>query len=214
MTTAGLIPPLVLSTSRQEAAELGGGEQAQQALQLASMGGGGVELEGKSASIKSISDSIQSSNACSFSSCSISLLSRLRSICRSISLSSSSLSRLSLSGSRRQLRIDKNERKGESDEPDAPLLLHGDEASEEVYVVIGGEQRNESNHKASDSLKHGWRIDREATRLGLHWRTGDQSRSPKRQSKTVVRAYQSRQVDRAHVSPRSATPPATPTRRP
>jgi len=147
MTTAGLIPPLVLSTSRQQAAELGAAEQGQQALQLASMGGGGVEVEGKSASIKSISDSIQSSNACSFSSCSISLLSRLRSICRSISLSSISLSSISLSsislssislsrishsGSRRQLSVVlkwraglqssvKNERKGEIDEPDAPL---------------------------------------------------------------------------------------------
>ncbi len=160
---------------------------------MASMGGGGVELEGKSASIKSISDSIQSSNACSFS---------------------SSILLCSATGSRRQLSIDKNEWKQESDEPDALLLLHGDEASEEVDVVIGGEQRNESNHKASDSLKHGWRIDREATRLGLHWRTGDQSRSPKRQSKAIVRAYHARQVGRAHVSPRSAKPPATPTRRP
>jgi len=39
----------------------------QEALKLASMGGGGVDVEGKSASIKSISDSIQSSMACCLS---------------------------------------------------------------------------------------------------------------------------------------------------
>ncbi|MFW6732755.1 MAG: hypothetical protein ACODUE_13650 [Synechococcus sp.] len=37
--------------------------ELQEAVKLASMGGGGVEVEGKSASIKSISDSIQSSMA-------------------------------------------------------------------------------------------------------------------------------------------------------
>jgi hypothetical protein len=61
------------------------------------------------------------------------------------------------------LSIDKNEWKRERDEPDAPLLLHADDVPEDVDVVIGGEQRNESNHKASDSLKHGWRVDREPT---------------------------------------------------
>ena len=72
MTTSGLIPPLVLSTSHQQAEDLGAGEQFQEALQLASMGGGGVEVEGKSASIKSISDSTQSSKAsCSSSQASL-----------------------------------------------------------------------------------------------------------------------------------------------
>jgi len=175
MTDAGLIPPLVLSTSHQQAEDLGAGEQFQEALQLASMGGGGVEVEGKSASIKSISDSIQSSMACCLSSSSICL--------------SSSLSRLSLSGSRRQLSIRKNERKGESDEPDAPLLLEGEDVAGEVDVVIGGEERNEGNHKASASFKHSWRVDREAARPGLHRRTGHQSRSPKRQLKIPVRLY-------------------------
>ena len=92
--------------------------------------------------ITSISDSIQSSKASSLSSC------------------------ISLSGSRRQLSIrfaeacgyDKNEWKRDNDEPDAPLLLQADEAPEDFDVVIGGEQRNESNHKASDSLKHSRRI--------------------------------------------------------
>ncbi len=139
------------------------------------MGGGGIEVEGKSASIKSISDSIQSSMACCLSSSSICL--------------SSSLSRLSLSGSRRQLSIDKNERKGESDEPDTPLLLEGEDVAWEVDVVIGGEERNEGNHKASASFKHSWRVDREAARPGLQRRTGHQSRSPKRQLKILVRLY-------------------------
>ncbi len=177
---------MAASTSRQQAEELGAGEQLQEALELASVTGGGVELEVKSASIKSISDSIQSSNACSLSS--------------SCSFRSSSLSRISLSGSRRQLSVApkwraalgssvKNEWKRESDEPDAPLLLHGDEASKEGDVVIGREQRNESNHKASDSLEHGWRIDRETTRLGPHWGRGHQFRSPNQQSLKMVRLY-------------------------
>jgi hypothetical protein len=155
-------------SSRQQAAELGGGEQLQEALKLASMGGGGVEVEGKSASIKSISDSIQSSKACCLS---------------------SQASALSVSGLRRQLSVDKNERKGESDEPDSPLLLEGEDVAREVDVVIRGEDRNEGNHKASDSFKHSWRVDREAAGLGLHRRTGHQSKSPERQFKTLVRPY-------------------------
>jgi hypothetical protein len=72
-------------------------EQTQQSLELAAVVGGAVELEGKSASIKSISECIQSSNAISFSIC---------------------ILRCSAAGSRRQLSIRKNERKGERDEPD------------------------------------------------------------------------------------------------
>jgi len=182
-----LIPPLVLSTSRQQAEELGGGEQLQEALKLASMGGGGVEVEGKSASIKSFSDSIQSSKACCLS---------------------SQASALSVSGLLRQLSVApkwravlhesiKNERKGESDEPDAPLLLEGEDVAREVDVVIRGEDRNEGNHKASDSFKHSWRVDREAAGLGLHRRTGHQSRSPEWQFKTLVRPYCCGQVGAA-----------------
>ena len=44
---------------------------------------------------------------------------------------------ISLAGSRRQLSIRKNERKGGSDEPDAPLLLEREPAVGEVDVVIG-----------------------------------------------------------------------------
>jgi len=167
---------LVASTSLKQAEELGAAEQLQEALKFASMGGGGVEVEGKSASIKSISDSTQSSKA---------------------SCSSSQASSLSVSGLRRQLRIDKNERKGESDEPDAPLLLEGEDVAGEVDVVIGGEERNEGNHKASASFKHSWRVDRETARHGLHRRTGHQSRSPEWQFKTLVRPYCCGQVGAA-----------------
>ena len=126
-------------------------EQRQQSLERAAIAGGGVELEGKSASIKSISECIQSSNAISFSIRSISLLSCFvlcfeRSIC------------ISLAGSRRQLSIDKNERKGESDEPDAPLLLERELAEGEVDVVIGGKQSNQANNTANKGFQQGFAV--------------------------------------------------------
>ena len=111
-------------------------EQVQQSLEFAAVVGGGVELEGKSASIKSSSECIHSSNTLSLFSCSISL--------------SSCFSRISLAGSRRQLSIDKNERKGESDEPDAPLLLERELAVGEGEVVIGRKQSNQANNAADD----------------------------------------------------------------
>ncbi len=110
-------------------------EQAQQSLECAAIVGGGVELEGKSASIKSISDSIHLSNASSFSSCFV--LCSERSIC------------ISTTGSRRQLSIDNNERKGGSDEPDTPLLLERELAVGEGDVVVGGEKSNQANNAAS-----------------------------------------------------------------
>ena len=116
-------------------------EQVQQSLEFPAVVGGGVELEGKSASIKSISECIQSSNASSFSICTLPFFS-----C-SISLSSC-FSRISLAGSRRQLSIRKNERKGGSDEPDTPLLLERELAVGEVDVVIGGEKSYQANNAA------------------------------------------------------------------
>jgi hypothetical protein len=110
-------------------------EQAQQSLEFAAVRRGGVELEGKSASIKSISECIQSSNASSFSSC--------------FERFSSSFSRISLAGSRRQLSIRKNEQKGDSEEPDAPLLLEREISAWEVDVVIGRKQTNQANNGAS-----------------------------------------------------------------
>ena len=119
-------------------------EQVQQSLERAAIAGGGVELEGKSASIKSISECIQLSNASSFSSCFV--LCSERSIC------------ISLAGSRRQLSIDKNERKGESDEPDAPLLLERELAEGEVDVVIGGKQSNQANNTANKGFQQGFAV--------------------------------------------------------
>ena len=105
-----------MSSTAVKLSQLRAVEQAQQSLEFAAIVGGGVELEGKSASIKSISECIHLSNAISFSICTLPFFS-----C-SISLSSC-FSRISTAGSRRQLSIRKNERKGDSDEPDAPLLL-------------------------------------------------------------------------------------------
>jgi hypothetical protein len=119
-------------------------EQAQQSLQGAAVARGGVELEGKSASIKSSSECIQSSNASSLSSC--------------FERFSSCFSRISLAGSRRQLSIRKNERKGESDEPDAPLLREGENSAWEGDVVIGREQSDQANNTANDGLQQGFAI--------------------------------------------------------
>ena len=113
-------------------------EQAQQSLEFAAVVGGGVELEGKSASIKSSSKCIQSSNSSFFS---------------------SSFSRISLAGSRRQLSIRKNERKGESDEPDTPLLLDWELAVEEVVVIVGRKQSNQANDSANKGFQEGFAIE-------------------------------------------------------
>ena len=127
-------------------------EKAQQSLEFAAIAGGGVELEGKSASIKSSSECIQSSNAISLSICAVSFLSCFvlsfeRSIC------------ISTTGSRRQLSIRKNERKGESDEPDAPLLLERELAVGEVDVVIGRKQSNQANNTADKGFEQGFAVE-------------------------------------------------------
>ena len=104
-----------MNSTAKEIGHLRTVEQAQQSLEFAAVACGGVELEGKSASIKSISECIQLSNASSLSSCFV--LCSERAIC------------ISTTGSRRQLSIRKNERKGESDEPDAPLLGEGENSA-------------------------------------------------------------------------------------
>ncbi|MCP9886990.1 hypothetical protein KBY96_03445 [Cyanobium sp. ATX 6A2] len=131
-----------------EISQLRAVEQVQQSLELASVVGAGVELEGKPASIKSSSDSIQARIALSFLSCSVSFSScfpRLR--------DASIL--ISTSGSRRQLSIDKNERKRERDEPHAPLLGEVDSAVGDVDVVIRGEQGNQGNDGAKQGFHDG-----------------------------------------------------------
>jgi hypothetical protein len=66
---------------------------------------------------------------------------------------------ISTTGSRRQLSIRKNERKGESDEPDAPLLGQGELAVGEVDVVIGGEERNQANNSANNGFQQGFAVE-------------------------------------------------------
>ena len=127
-----------MNSTAKEFGHLRAVEQAQQSLEFAAVTCGGVELEGNPALIESISESIQSSNALSFLSCSISLSSCFvlcseRSIC------------ISTTGSRRQLSIRNNERKGDNDEPDAPLLLDRELAVGEGDVVIGGEESDQAN---------------------------------------------------------------------
>ena len=129
-----------MSSTAKQLGHLWAVEQTQQSLECAAIVGGGVELEGKSASIKSISECIQFSNASSFSSCFV--LCTERSIC------------ISTAGSRRQLSIRKNERKGGSDEPDTPLLLERELAVGEVDVVIGGEKSNQANNAANNGFQN------------------------------------------------------------
>ncbi|MEA5422639.1 hypothetical protein [Synechococcus sp. CCY9202] len=133
-----------MTSTAKQLSHLRAVEQAQQSLEFAAVACGGVELEGKSASIKSSSECIQSSNASSLSSCFERFL--------------SSFSRISLAGSRRQLSIRKNERKGESDEPDTPLLGERERLSWEVDVVIGGEQSDQANNTANDGLQQSFAI--------------------------------------------------------
>ena len=68
---------------------------------------------------------------------------------------------ISLAGSRRQLSIRKNERKGESDEPDAPLLGEWELAVGEVDVVIGRKQSNQANNTADKGFQQGLAIEPE-----------------------------------------------------
>jgi hypothetical protein len=137
-----------MNSTAKEIGHLRTVEQAQQSLEFTAVACGGVELEGKSALIESISESIQSSNAISFSSCFV--LCSERSIC------------ISTTGSRRQLSIRKNERKGGSDEPDAPLLGDGESLPWEVDVVIGREERNQANNTANDGFQQGFAVEPKA----------------------------------------------------
>ena len=66
---------------------------------------------------------------------------------------------ISLAGSRRQLSIRKNERKGESDKPDAPLLLERESSFWEVDVVIGRKQSNQANNCSNDGFQQGFAIE-------------------------------------------------------
>jgi hypothetical protein len=64
------------------------------------------------------------------------------------------------------LSIRKNERKGESDEPDTPLLG-------QVDVVIGGEKSNQANNTAKDGFQQGLAV---KPQLPPGWRRSQISR--------------------------------------
>ena len=108
-----------MTSAAIELSQLRAIEQVQQPLDFAAIVGGGVELEGKSASIKSSWECIRLSNASTLSTC---------------------IERCSAAGSRRQLSIRNNKRKGGSDEPDALLLLERELAAGEGDVDIGGKR--------------------------------------------------------------------------
>jgi hypothetical protein len=71
---------------------------------------------------------------------------------------------LSRSGSRRQLSIDNHNRQRGSDEPHAPLLLEGDDVTEEGEVVIGGKEGDQADHDAAGDLKQATGLEPEAGR--------------------------------------------------
>ena len=54
--------------------------------------------------------------------------------------------------------IDKKERKGGSDEPDAPLLLEKELAVGEGDVVIGGEKSDQTNNTADDGFQQSFAV--------------------------------------------------------
>jgi hypothetical protein len=56
------------------------------------------------------------------------------------------------------LSIDKNKRKGDSDEPDAPLLLKRELAVGEGDVVIGRKKRDQANNTANDGFQQGFAV--------------------------------------------------------
>jgi hypothetical protein len=57
------------------------------------------------------------------------------------------------------LSIRKNERKGDSDEPDAPLLLERELAVGEGDVVIGRKKRDQANNTANDGFQQGFAVE-------------------------------------------------------
>ncbi len=117
---------------------LGSSESLQEALGLLSMGRRCLEAEAKSASIKSIANSIQMSVACCFP---------------------ISANALLVSGLCRQLSIDKNDRKRHSTEPVAILFLEGMEDPVDFDSAIGREdvmraaERRPEHHPRNTALQ-------------------------------------------------------------
>jgi len=148
-----------MSSTAKQLGHLWAVEQSQQSLEPAAID----RSDGKSASIKSISECIHSSNALSFFGLrpTSSTAARFRSRAATASpafgyvLCSERSICISTTGSRRQLSIRKKERKGDNDEPDAPLLLERDLSLGEGDVVIGGEERDQANNSANDGFQQG-----------------------------------------------------------
>ncbi|MFM7548393.1 MAG: hypothetical protein ACKO8I_05870, partial [Cyanobacteriota bacterium] len=65
---------------------------------------------------------------------------------------------ISTTGSRRQLSIRKNERKGDNDEPDAPLLLERELAVGEGDVVIRRKKRDQADDSANNGFQQGFAV--------------------------------------------------------
>ena len=55
--------------------------------------------------------------------------------------------------------IRKNERKGESDEPHAPLLMEQELAAGEVDMVIGRKQSNQANDAANNGFQNSFAVE-------------------------------------------------------
>jgi hypothetical protein len=148
-----------------EGLNLSAAELDQGLLKLGSLGCGGVDAVGELGAACFSLDSSASKLRSFASSRSISFLS-----CCARILDSAIL--LSMSGSRRQLSIDKNNRQRGNDAPDAPLLVEGEPVGAEVDVVIGGIQSNQANHQAAQELNPGGTVESEETELSMQqvWR--------------------------------------------
>jgi hypothetical protein len=70
------------------------------------------------------------------------------------------------------LSIDNNDRQRGSDEPDAPLLLQGDDGREDGDVVIRAEQRNQADDDSGNGLEQPLRVQAEQARASVRefWR--------------------------------------------
>lgn len=162
-------------------------EQGQQLLELAAIVGGGVELAGKSSSIKSSSECMKSSNAISSSIC-------FRTFFNSFVLCSERSISISTTGSRRQLSIDKNERKEESDEPEVPLLGEREGSAWLGDMFVGRKQSNQANNTANNGFQQGFAIEPkppprrrqiQVLKIGIHSKQPD----PKTTPSAIVRLH-------------------------
>ena len=153
------------------------GEQGQECVQSGAVELGGIELDSGAEQSCAAEESNSLPLAFSCLSCSVSFL-----ICSVSRLSCFIL--CSWPGSRRQLSVapkwravlhkfDKNNRQRGNDEPDAPLLVEGDDSAEDVEVVIGAIKSNQANNKAADELEPTLTVEAKESAAALlgFWRT-------------------------------------------